>query len=156
MLILTIAATSLGAQSASATNIFFLANLDGFQEVPSVLTNGSGKFRSRLMRDGSIEFSLKVKNLEGTFAAAHIHFGQMSVNGGVMITLCGGPAPAIVAVCSEEVSGTISADFVRELTGQGVGAFNFDDALSTLRSGNTYVNVHTSLFPNGEIRGQVH
>lgn len=139
---------------ASHKNSFF-AFLDGFQEVPSVLTDGAGFFHAKVNKDGSIDFRLRLANLSAPPLAAHIHFGQKSVNGSVMITLCGGPPPAIVAACSEDVSGTISADFVRDTSSQGVAAGNFEGALRALRSGNTYVNVHTSNFTGGEVRGQV-
>ncbi len=143
------------ATPAMATDRNFFAFLDGFQEAPPVLTEGSGFFRAHLQRDGSLKFVLKVRDLQGAFGAAHIHFGQKGVNGGVMVTLCGGPAPAIVPVCADEVKGTISADFVREVLNQGIDASNLDSVIQTLRSGNTYINVHTSRYGSGEIRGQV-
>ncbi len=34
-------------------------------------------------------------------------------------------------------------------------AISFDDLLSAMRNGNAYVNVHTKVYPAGEIRGQV-
>jgi hypothetical protein len=32
---------------------------------------------------------------------------------------------------------------------------DLEDLLEAMRSGNTYVNVHTSQYPGGEIRGQI-
>jgi hypothetical protein len=141
-----------GATPVFATDRNFFAFLDGFNEVPSILSQGSGFFRARLNRDGSIDYVLKVRDLSGTFAQAHIHFGQKDVNGGVMVFLCGGPS----VPCAEEVSGTLTAaSVVGAAAGQGVAAGDLDAVIQTLRSGNTYVNVHTSTFPAGEIRGQV-
>ena len=47
--------------------------------------------------------------------------------------------------------GTITeANLVGALAGQPLSAL-----IDEIRSGNTYVNVHTSQFPGGEIRGQI-
>jgi len=35
------------------------------------------------------------------------------------------------------------------------GIATFDDAITAIQNGKTYVNVHTTRFPDGEIRGQV-
>jgi hypothetical protein len=43
-----------------------------------------------------------------------------------------------------------SANVIGGLAGQGL-----DGLLAAIRAGNTYVNVHTSQFPPGEIRGQI-
>ena len=152
---LTLVFATVGASASHATSRNFFAFLDGFQEAPPVLTDGSGFFRAHLRRDGSLNFVLKVRDLQGVFAAAHIHFAQKGVNGGIMVTLCGGPTPAVVPACSDEVRGTIPADLVREIAGQGIEAGNLDAVIAALRSGNPYINVHTSAFCSGEIRGQV-
>jgi hypothetical protein len=38
---------------------------------------------------------------------------------------------------------------------QGITAMSFSDLLRVLKSGDAYVNVHTTNHPGGEIRGQV-
>jgi len=157
---ITLVASGTASTALASHRNHFFAFLEGFQEVPSVLTDGGGFFSAKVNKDGTIDFRLRVGKLSGPPAAAHIHFGQSSVNGGVMITLCGGPPPAIVPVCGDDISGTIPADFVRTTlspagTSQGVVEGDFTGALRAIRSGNTYVNVHTANFPGGEVRGQV-
>jgi len=36
-----------------------------------------------------------------------------------------------------------------------IGIRNFGDALQSIAGGNAYVNIHSSAFPGGEIRGQL-
>ena len=87
-------------------------------------------------------------------AAAHIHFGQRGVNGGVSAFLCGGsgtPCPA-----SGTVEGTITAANVVGPAAQGIAPGEFAELLRAMGLGVTYVNVHTTpTYPGGEIRGQI-
>jgi hypothetical protein len=76
------------------------------------------------------------------------------LNGGVIAFLCGGAGKPL---CPESgsVSGTIIAADIIGPAEQGIAIGEFSEALRAFRTGSVYVNVHTQLFPNGEIRGQV-
>jgi hypothetical protein len=132
-----------------------VARLDGFQEVPANVTTGNGSFRAHIDRDArEIDFTLRYRGLEGDASAAHIHLGQRNVNGGVAAFLCGGAKPA----CPRRggvVTGTIRPADVIGPEAQGIAPGEFADLVRAIRAGVTYVNVHTSKFPNGEIRGQI-
>jgi len=135
----------------------FEARLGGFQEVPAVSTTGRGLFHARLVKtpDGlALAFRLSYRDLEGRANRAHVHFGQRGVNGGVSAFLCGGggkpPCPD-----SGPVTGTIAAADVMGPEPQGIAPGEFRELLRAMRSGVTYVNVHTSSFGDGEIRGQI-
>ena len=39
--------------------------------------------------------------------------------------------------------------------GQGLAPGEFDELVRAMRAGATYANVHTTLVPGGEIRGQI-
>lgn len=132
------------------------ARLSGFQEVPAVSTTGEGEFRAKLNEEGNtLAYELSYSNLTGaTVSAAHIHLGQHSVNGAVMAHLCGGGTKPACPV-SGTVTGTIVASDVTGPAAQGIAPGEFAEMLRAIRTGNTYVNVHTNLFPGGEIRGQV-
>jgi hypothetical protein len=147
--------------------MFFHAKLEGFQEVPVVSTAGEGSFRARLSRDGQfIEWELEYSGIATTPVQAHIHLGQHSVNGGITVWLCQSatnPAPAAVsasvATCSPSpahFTGTITATSVVGPGGpQQLGAGELAELIRAMREGVTYVNVHTSVSPGGEIRGQI-
>ncbi len=140
------------------------ATLSGSQEVPALSTPGEGEFEARINEAGTaFDFKLKWEGLAGTTVTqSHIHFGQHGVNGGVMIWLCGSasnPGPAGTMVCpgpaSGTVEGTVDASKVVGPSGQGIAATEFAKALSAIRSGLAYANVHTNTFGGGEIRGQI-
>jgi len=140
----------------------FDADLDGFDEIPMALsTTGSGEFRVKISRDEqSFEYKLSYEDLEGTVTQAHIHFGRRGVNGGITIWLCGttsNPGPAGTPTCpsSGEVTGTVTPADVVGPAGQGISPGQFEEVLKAMREGATYANVHSTLFPGGEIRGQI-
>lgn len=130
------------------------ADLSGYQEAPPVSTNGSGDFRAQLNdAKTGLEFELNYEDLSSAPSAASIQFGQPGVNGGKLADLCGGAKPACPA--TGPVTGTLSAADILAIAGQGIAAGDFDAALRAVRSGNTYVNVKTANFVDGEIRGQI-
>ena len=130
------------------------ARLQGFNEVPAVFSTGGGEFRARIHGD-IVDWELSYEGLEGSITtAAHIHFGQKDVNGGVSVFLCGGTAPACTTG-SGTFQGTFSAADVVGPAVQGISAGEIAELISAVRAGNTYVNVHTNKHAGGEIRGQV-
>lgn len=137
------------------------ATLQPFEEVPAVSSVAGGEFRARISGDETaIEYELSYSGLEGDVAQAHIHFGQMGVNGGISVWLCGTaalPGPAGTPTCPAEgtVSRTVTAADVIGPAGQGIAAMEFAELVDALRGGVAYANVHSSKFPGGEIRGQI-
>jgi hypothetical protein len=127
------------------------AHLNGFQQVPSVFTPGKGEF-SATLEPQALSYSLTITGLLGAVQVAHIHFGKARTNGGVIAFLCGGGGkPA----CGPSVSGTISAGDIQAIPAQGVGAGDFNAFTQALQTNSAYVNVHTSIFAEGEVRGQI-
>ena len=151
-------ALALGAVASPAlgddTTRTIRALLSGYDEVPAVSTAGTGEFSARVTGD-AIAYRLSYQNLRGsTTAAAHIHFGNAGTNGGVIVHLCGGSAPACPPV-GGTVEGVITAAQIEGPAGQGIAPGEYVEVLAAIRAGVTYVNVHTDLHPSGEIRGQV-
>jgi hypothetical protein len=134
----------------------FKASLNSFREVPSLSTTGRGEFRARIVDDETIAYELSWSGLEGTdVLAAHIHLGQPGVIGGVIAFLCGGDKPACPDASSAAVTGEIAPENVAGPEAQGIAPGEFAEVLRALRAGAVYANVHTDIFPGGEIRGQV-
>jgi CHRD domain len=136
----------------------FSAKLSGYREVPPVSTPAQGTFRAKL-DDGVIEFRLTYSDLKAPAGAAHIHFGQSGVNGGVVTFFCGGGSkPEACPATSGTVTGTITAADVTsspEATAQGIAAGEFEELVAAMENNATYVNVHTGTHPGGEIRGDI-
>jgi hypothetical protein len=53
------------------------------------------------------------------------------------------------------VTGTWIAGSVVAVPGQNIKAGDFNALIAALESDTAYGNIHTVLFPNGEIRGQI-
>lgn len=142
------------------------AHLRGFQEVPVVSTVATGEFRGVVNPgDTSIAFEFSYSGIQGKVTQAHIHVGQRSVNGGIVIWFCQtttSPGPAGTPTCTEgsgHFTGTITSANVVAPTGantsQQIGNGDFAKVLEAIRAGKAYANVHSDLSPGGEIRGQI-
>jgi len=137
--------------------------LTGYEETPSaVSTTGNGTFDARISNDESrIEWELSYNDLEGAVQQAHIHFGQKSVTGPISVFLCTnlGNGPAGTQPCPAPpatISGTIVAADVTNLANErGISAGELDELIAAIRAGATYVNVHSTRWPGGEIRSQI-
>lgn len=131
------------------------AHLIGFNEVPANVTPASGDFSATIDETAqTITFTLTFTGLEGTTTASHIHVAQPDVSGGISAFLCGGGSkPACPA--SGTVTGTIVAADVIGPNPQGVEPGAFAKLVQAIEAGKAYVNVHSSRFPAGEIRGQI-
>ncbi len=151
------------AAPATARDEIIVIPLRSFEEVPAVSSAARGLFKARIREEaGTIAYELSYENLQGDIRQAHIHFGQRSVNGGISVFLCQtatNPDPTGLApTCGASparVSGTLTAANVIGPNGQGIAAAEFVELLRAIRAGVTYVNVHSSVFPGGEIRGQM-
>lgn len=135
----------------------FAAELSGDEEVPAVETAASGSATVEI-EDDQIVYRVEVEDLTNA-VVSHIHIGAPGENGNVHMNLCG--TPDGVPACQ---SGTgVLAEGTNSVTQNGI---TFDSLVSAIRSGNAYVNVHTTDgvppdntgpgdFPGGEIRGQL-
>lgn len=136
--------------------------LKGYNEVPAVSTTATGRFRASIDKvSNTIRYEISYSGLEGDVRQSHIHFGQRGVNGGITLWLCqtaANPSPVASTppcVQSGTVTGVLSAADVVGPAGQGIAAGEFAEILVAIRAGVAYVNVHSSKFPGGEIRGQL-
>lgn len=129
--------------------------LDGSQEVPSVVTPGSGSatvlicpfFKRLSIRDTGFGSKGVFSNLSGTVTAAHVHGpAAAGTNGPVII-----PLDIDLGVTSGNFTTPIQPTQPNDPYGFPLTDQQYQDALNGL----LYINIHTTAFPGGEIRGQL-
>ncbi|MBL8862215.1 MAG: CHRD domain-containing protein [Planctomycetes bacterium] len=111
---------------------YFSGTIDGAQEVPASGSTATGTIRMLIdTSSNTLHYQITLTGLVNTETAAHIHgFAGPGVNAGVLYNL--------------------------PLGNSKVGTINYlESEEQGLLSGLTYVNVHTNIFPGGEIRGQI-
>ena len=154
-LTLVVAALTLGACNEDSlepdVSEIFEATLSGANEIPVRDSNATGTaaFELNTNKD-ELRYRLTANSLQG-FTQAHIHQGDATVNGPIVVFLFGPHGAPGVNVPMVLKTGTIREQDLNPQNFQG----SFEDFLDEIRAGNMYVNAHTTTFPAGEIRGQV-
>jgi hypothetical protein len=111
------------------------------QETTDVVSDGSGFFSYTV--DGSeLCYTLEVRNLTQAPSAAHIHVAPRDVAGPVVVPLTTPPA------ATSAVSACITATEGGAMTPAELAAITANPKAH-------YVNVHTTNWPGGEVRGQL-
>jgi hypothetical protein len=135
--VLVLAGLALAAPQRNTYNL--TANLKSRFEVPKPtgVPNGAvGLFTGKVVEmendQARLSWRLTFSKLSGAAGSAHIHTGKPGKAGGVMLALCG--------PCKNGQRGSSNISHAQ---------------LRKIRSGGTYVNVHTARNAAGEIRGQV-
>jgi CHRD domain len=138
------------------------ATLQGYQETPSISTAGTADFTADVANDGQlVSWQMTYSNLQGNITQSHIHFGQRGVAGGISVFLCTnlGNGPTGTQPCPGPHDGSISGTFgpndVIGPTAQGIAAGEWDELIKAIDAGLAYANIHSTLWPAGEIRAQL-
>ncbi len=128
----------------------FTSSMSGSNEVPPINTGASGytSFRTAA-NDTVIKYKVNVTGITSA-TGAHIHLGKTGTNGDVIVDLLKDSKnnPTKVGMV---IRGNITEP---ESSGPMKGK-SFAELISTMKSGDTCVNIHTQNHPNGEIRGQI-
>ena len=124
------------AVSFSAYAETFTANISSAQEVPVNASTATGFGRVFLNETaGTITFTVTFSGLSGDQTAAHIHGpAGIGANGAVIINL------GLVGGTSGTLSGTVAITPTQ---------------ITSMRAHQTYINIHSTTRPGGEIRGQL-
>ena len=145
-------ALSLTAGAASALTQVYSFNLNAQQEVPTNASRAAGSMQITIDDTTNvISYQFTGFNLVGTFSAAHIHRALAGVNGSVVYNL----------VTAADYSGLVTfgpTSIANSWALLGQNETNMVAGLGSLINAtpwNYYVNVHTSAFGGGEIRGQL-
>jgi hypothetical protein len=151
LLIGAVAALLLVAGPARAEQFTAVATLGGGEETPAALLTGAVGTAEVTIDTDTKEFTvtLKIYNIPTGTTAGHIHVGPKGVSGPVVLNF---PIPA-------GRSGDLTLDFRAGRSAfvarPEIGILTIDDLIQAVAFGGAYVNVHTTQFPGGEIRGQL-
>ncbi len=149
LLLMIMAAACSSNDSTGVRSTRFTATLSPANE-PSLRVPSQGSGTATFVFDGtSLAATVDVQNMDSV-TAAHIHVGAPGVPGPIVLALFTGPVIAHVGATQTLVSKSFVASDIT-----GAPAVSMDSLVALMRSGATYVNVHTRANPAGEIRGQI-
>lgn len=143
--------TLLFSAQAQAQVVTLTTTLHGGNENPGVVTGSVGTSTvtwNTATKAGT--YRVDVFNMPVGTTASHIHAGAPGVNGPVIINFT---VPAGGISNDYGLTGTFGCTDVVARAPQGINSC--EDFEQALLLGNTYVNVHSTANPGGEIRGQL-
>jgi len=145
---------ALAAAPAAAQSFTLTANLSGAGEATQI-ANGvnTGAFGDAtvVMDLGAqtLTFTIRVFNLPSGVTGSHIHVGADKTNGPVVVNF------AVAANSSNDFGLTGVVRFADFTLRPDQGIRSPEDMVQAILGGNSYVNVHSTVNPGGEIRGQL-
>jgi hypothetical protein len=138
------------AFASSAVN--FLVELSGANEVPPAVTDTSGTANLHVNQGlTEIRFKIDIQNADNVLGAAgaHLHCAPAGANGPVFAFLAGSFPPGYDG--HVQLRATLNdGSIINPVCGS-----NIAEVVGSMLDGNVYINVHSTLFPAGVVRGQV-
>ncbi|MDB4898945.1 MAG: domain containing protein [Gemmatimonadetes bacterium] len=145
----TALAAGCGSDVTAPAPVVYTATLSATNERQATPVNSTATGISTLTLRGndSLDFTVMVTGLTAAAIASHIHVGDASVSG---------PIVNGFVINSGVTTGTVAAGtIILSKLVPAASQISGDSLRVLLNNGNAYVNVHTSTFGAGEIRGQV-
>jgi hypothetical protein len=154
VLAMTVTIASITVVSASVApspvfaNVYFMTNMTGQQEVPPVDTKAVGEaiLTQDIPSNQTMHTFVNVTGTQG-ITQGHIHSGAEGENGPIVVTLFNFDSPQNEVL---QYSNFTASNLEGPMEGK-----TMQDLITAMKSGSTYINVHTEQNPNGEIRGQL-
>lgn len=156
--VLALSVAVAGSGSAQAA-LVFEACATGAQEVPAPGVDTLGQAEVYVVFDDGMtkaKVTAKIKGLGATVTGAHLHCAGDGLNGPVVFGLVDPGACVLLAgnkiKCTLTNADWTGADCVPDIA-QPVN--NIASLHAAIEAGLIYLNVHTTTYPGGEIRGQL-
>ena len=128
----------------------FVATLSPGNEVLPVSSGASGSAGFTVQGD-TIHYSVSTGDIDAV-TGAHIHTGPAGSNGGILVVLFPGPGQPPFTDPTGQLEGFLTRG---SFAASAVDGVSFEELLAQMRAGTAYVNVHTTAYGAGEIRGQI-
>jgi hypothetical protein len=162
LLLALIATLMLAAPPTHAVPVPLSTTLSGANEVPPVATPGTGQALAILDAAANTLFlNVTFSGLVANTSAAHIHCcAPLGTNAGVATTVPafpGFPLGVTAGVYSQTLDLASAGSYNPQFITNNGGTVASAEAvlIAGLLAGNTYLNIHTTVNPGGEIRGQL-
>ncbi|HYZ75975.1 MAG TPA: CHRD domain-containing protein [Gaiellaceae bacterium] len=143
-LAVVLTASGAPAKNGKGTLCVLHAKLTATAETTGSTSVAKGHTTIKVRANGTIEFKTKILNkAHETFVAGHIHQAPVGVAGPIVVPLFVAPSPPTSA---------------RQIKQSGIATPNAGTTGAALCANPSayYVNYHTTAFPGGAIRGQLH
>ncbi len=136
-----------GTVNVAAASLF--AQMNGANERPTANTSAANGAAIFTRSGNTVSFTVAFQGIASNPTGLHIHApANASQATGIAVDLLKttqmGPSGVL--------TGTFTTSDIRSVAGQP--AVSLDSLMTLIRTGNAYVNVHSSVYPAGEIRGQ--
>ena len=145
-----------GSKSTQPSNITYNAILSGANENPATTSTGTGTWTGILNPNTNImSYTLQFSGLTTNSTASHIHAQAITTaNANVVLdfaSFAGATTPLVTGQTSGSAAGSVN------MSGGTVTGFSIsgDSLRKAMDAGMAYVNVHSTQFKGGEIRGQI-
>ena len=150
------------AGTARAAVIHFSVDLSGANENPTNPSPGSGTATIGLdLVTHLMTVDITFAGLLGETTASHIHCCQVPPTNAQVATqlptFSGFPLGVMSGIYHNTFDLTLASSYNPAFISSHGGTIDsaFADLLAGMRNGQSYLNIHTSRFPGGEIRGQL-
>jgi len=133
--------------STGPSGTTYIATLTGANERPTPNTSTATGTATYVLSGNLLSYTIVVSGLTVPASAAHLHVGGPSVVGPVLV-----PYTVSATQTGTITTGTIDLTFP---VVSGNSSVPGDSIKVLLNNGNAYANVHNSIYPGGEVRGQI-
>jgi hypothetical protein len=133
---------------AGASEQKYTAKLSGKEEVPPNESPATGLAWVKTMNE-TVGYKVNVTDIDKA-TAAHIHFGEAGKNGPIILTLYKSDKPTELKNGTLGEANVTASNLEGPMKGKAI-----TDLVTAMKNGTTYVNVHSTDFPDGEMRGQL-
>ncbi len=133
--------------SVTVQSTTYATTLAGAKERPNPNVSTATGTATFIMVGSTLNYTVTATGLSGNITGSHIHVGSADASGGIVsdLTQTGTQTGTVVTG-----SINLALPIVR-----GTSTITGDSLKVLLNNGNAYVNIHTAIYPGGEIRGNL-